>query len=176
MKKDDVTKKVLENVAAEFNKIMKLEPPIPTGRKITKAELEKDLVEAAVELTLNDKVSKDAVEALTAIGIKLPEKPAADPGKSGSSNKKGGNSSKPPAKKKDPAAPRFTRIMAVGQVLQKAGKKGITKSELEGEADAVFADKGGKSNPKESKWATNMVVNSLDACGLLTDNDGQLSI
>ncbi len=74
--KGDITKKLLEDVAKEFNRkdVMNLEPPIPTGRKVTKEALQKDVVEAAGELILTDipKLAPKTIEVLEALEVKMP--------------------------------------------------------------------------------------------------------
>jgi hypothetical protein len=73
MGKADVTKKLLIVVAEDFNKVMELDPPIKSGRKITKDMLIEDLVEAAKEVQKNDILKQETVEVLTTLKIKLPK-------------------------------------------------------------------------------------------------------
>lgn len=74
MEKADVTRKLLIVVAEDFNKVMGLNPPIKTGRKITKDMLIEDLVEAAKEVQKDDTLKQETIEFLTALGIKLPKR------------------------------------------------------------------------------------------------------
>lgn len=70
MAKEQFSKKDLEAVATDLNKIF--EQPIPTGRKATITSLKKDLIEAAQEIRANDVISDKSKEILTVLGAKLP--------------------------------------------------------------------------------------------------------
>ncbi len=71
MAKEKFTKKELEEVAEDLNKIF--EQPIPTGKKTTVTSLKKDLLEAAQEIQESDDISDKSKEILTWLRAKLPE-------------------------------------------------------------------------------------------------------
>lgn len=74
--RQDITKKLLEDVANEFNRedVMNFETPIPTGRKVTKEALQKDVIEASGELQSGDipKLAPKTIEVLEALEVKMP--------------------------------------------------------------------------------------------------------
>jgi hypothetical protein len=74
MKKKEVTKAKLVAVAEEMNKVLQLEPPIPTDDKVTKAILEKEIAETAKECYKDgDVVSEETQAVLTALEIPFPD-------------------------------------------------------------------------------------------------------
>jgi hypothetical protein len=146
--KKDITVTVLKKVATELNKLMGLKPEIETGGKPKKADLEREIIDAAGSLEPDDKLTTDTAAALKVLGVDLPE-PKSEPKKA--------SGKKASATPKADAAPRFTRIMAVAQAMAKLGAD-------DKEAIAVEADKlYGNSNIKESKWATNVCFQFFDA-------------
>jgi len=89
----DVTKKMLADVCDDFNRVMKYGTPIPTDpadKKVTKATLENDIREAAIDLVIADLkadpkdlehifLTPETIEVLTIMKIQLPEEPVKAP-------------------------------------------------------------------------------------------------
>ena len=135
-----ITKSKLEAVATEFNKLLALTPALETGRKITKAQLESDIVEASSELSSRDKLSTDTLLVLAELGVTIqPKKPGQRPD----------NGMKVPEPPK-----RYTRMAAVTDAL-KSARKPLSRAEWTERADKLYTDHGGKSNLNETKWSLN---------------------
>ncbi len=64
-----VTKKEMEKVASEFNKLMELEPAIEVGKKTNMTTLTNDIKEAAAELRETDHLTKSTLNILSRMGI-----------------------------------------------------------------------------------------------------------
>jgi hypothetical protein len=73
-----------------------------------------------------------------------------------------------------PAKDKMTRIESVVAILQKDSK--LDKETLIKQADAMYAQHGGKSNPKESKWVVGYVIPTLTVAGLLTQENGVFTL
>lgn len=77
MKKKDVTREKLFLVAEEMNKVLQLDPPIPTDRDdkaMTKAKLEAEIKEAATDCYKpGDVVSEETQAVFTALEIPFPD-------------------------------------------------------------------------------------------------------
>ena len=72
-KKDNgVTVKDLIAVAEELNKLLDLDPALPTNSKTRKIDLLRELEDAAGELEPQDKLTDKTVATLKAIGIDVP--------------------------------------------------------------------------------------------------------
>lgn len=69
----------------------------------------------------------------------------------------------------------MTRIDAVAAVLNDA-EKAISTDDICDDSDALYEENGGKSNPKEALWATNMMVKCLRAMDLIKDKDGMITL
>jgi hypothetical protein len=102
MAKEQFSKKDLEAVATDLNKIF--EQPIPTGRKATITSLKKDLVEAAQEIQTDDAISDESKKILTALGAKLPFE-------------KKEEAEKENEKEKSPEPKKEKKVSATGQIL-----------------------------------------------------------
>lgn len=70
MTEEDLTKKVLAEVAKDLSKIF--DESIKTGGKITRDEIKKDLISAGNELQKDDKIADKSKDVLTLLGVKLP--------------------------------------------------------------------------------------------------------
>jgi len=150
----NVTKKQLEEVAKEFNHLMALEPPIKTGKKITKAQLADDIKLAAKELAPEDHLSANTSNTLTILGVNLavttsPEIP--EPSKP-----------KPSAK--------YTRMAAITEAL-KSARKPLSKDEWIERADRLYVDNGGKSNLNETRWSLNYCLQVLTGLDIAVETE-----
>jgi hypothetical protein len=146
-----ITIAILTTVAKEFNKIMKLEPPIETGKGVKIDQLQADVVEAAKELAPDDQLSKANRATLEALDVVLPE----------SNDQK--SPDKPVAKPpKEPAKPRYSRIQAAVEAI---GEDGIDSEDLVSKANEMYIQNAnnGKDNEAEAKWAVNMVLKVMAA-------------
>jgi len=71
--------------------------------------------------------------------------------------------------KKETNKKEFSRCEAVGEVLKKT-KAGLV-SELIQKSDALYVEKGGQSNEKESRAQVNKILPALSAMGVLEINE-----
>jgi hypothetical protein len=69
-----------------------------------------------------------------------------------------------------PTKDKMTRIESVVAILQKDSK--LNKETLIKQADAMYAQHGGKSNLRESRWVSGYVIPTLTVAGLLTEENG----
>jgi integrase len=79
--KNDITKLILVEAAEDLNKVMGLDPQIPTGRRISVAQLQADIVEASGELRPEDRLRPETIEVLDVLlGVpSLPKKKGSNP-------------------------------------------------------------------------------------------------
>lgn len=63
------TKAKLEQAAKAFNELMKLDPPIPMGRKVKMDALLADIKQAADQLHPEDKFPKEVVDTLVDVNV-----------------------------------------------------------------------------------------------------------
>jgi len=75
---------------------------------------------------------------------------------------------KAPKAPKEPKGPRYTRLMAFGDAIK---KKGGTIEDLADRADELYAAKGGKSNPKESRDDVNRGIQILTHLGVVKKSE-----
>lgn len=76
------------------------------------------------------------------------------------------------AKKEKPAKKttgRYTRIQAAAEILGKT--EGISMEDLIDQANQAFVEHGGKDNPKESAYSSNLAVQTLVHAGILVLED-----
>lgn len=182
----DVTKKMLEDAANDINRLF--ETPIDTGKKVTKAMLQADIIEAAKELQPDDILLTKTVEVLKVLGAQMPVKEEAEePVAEGTVDEKGpetevvaetapntGGGEARESMQPSKAQKNVTRIKSVCMVLQRAD--GIAKEGLIAESDALYARNGGKANEKEAKWSVKIVLDVLESAGVLTVADGKYSL
>ena len=73
MNKKQLTKKVLENAAKNLSSIMRLEPPIATGKTVKKDSLIAEILGSAAELETGDKLEAETNVVLKVLGIEFVE-------------------------------------------------------------------------------------------------------
>lgn len=195
MGKADVTKKLLIVVAEDFNKVMRLDPPIKSGRKITKDMLIEDLVEAAKEIQKNDILKQETVEILTTLKIKLPKgvgaesnaKPEGEPEKElkeaeiPESIDKTDKEPMVPAKKPTERAPdvkvkRYTRAQAFCDALQGKPK---TIEEIGQKMLDLYQKHGSATKHTQLKsvvWAAMIYIHPMALLGLVKKEDQKYSL
>lgn len=153
--------------ANELNELLGLEPRI-LANKLKKDELTEVLREAADLVEPDDELT-DATEALLAELIgdgddaeeETPE-PEEEP------------EPKPKAKAKpEPAEKKMTRVQSVVAAIKMADGP-MTRIELAGKANDLYARSGGTSNLSEAKWSVGQVLATLEAWGDVAFDDGMI--
>lgn len=144
-KNGELTVKDLIAVAKEFNKVMDLDPALPTNSKsIKKDDLMDEIKKVSKMLNENDKLSNETMTTLKVMGVKLPGEESE--GKKKSTQGQESTSSK--KKKTEKKVSQMTRAFSVGKVIKEYGLK---HDQLAEKADELYAKNGGKSNLPESK-------------------------
>ena len=187
----DITKKMLEDAADDMSAVMKFEDAIPTGKKIVKAAIQADVVEAAGELRVEDVLKPKTVEVLTALGVNLP---ASDQGEESKANAVTETVPEPKTKepitetKKEPS----TEEKSEGKDERKPSKIGQTRTgsfvdvinelkdpiTIERLAELVndnYVANGGKSNVGQSLHLTKIIMPCAIGFGKVEVIDGQIT-
>lgn len=195
--KKDITKKLLEDVAQEFNSeaVMNYESPIPTGKKITKEALQKDIIEASKDLQPKDtpNLTPKTIEVLEVLGVKIPvvaevpatvkgdeTKPdtdkaekAAEKGATGPQGKPKGESEERGSKGKSEKKTSKTRVESFVDIIN--GLSGPTTVEKLAEAiNSDYVSVGGKDNIKQSLHLTKVMMPCAIAFGKVKVTDGRI--
>lgn len=163
----------LKAVAKEFNKALKLDPPIVVdGKPATIAALTKDISEVVKEvLEPADKLTAKTVKALEGMGLELPvEAEEAEEEAAPEPEAKETTPKASPFIKRD-----FTRFTCTADVLLKA-KKAIDKNTIAERSNALYAKKGGADNLKEAKWAAKVVMDVALALEVAEMDDKEITL
>jgi len=87
---------------------------------------------------------------------------------------------KAPKPAKEPKAPKpakKNRLEVTGEtILSSLNTSGVEVAAIVKAADEAYAKEGGKSNEKESKWATNVALSVLKGFGAIRLDDGKVCI
>lgn len=169
----------LKAVAKEFNKALKLDPPIVVdGKPATVAALTKDVTEVVKEvLEPSDKMTAATVKTIGVMGLELPvEKEAEEAEAEAETEEKTEEATAKKTPKDSPFVKRdFTRFTCTADVLQKA-KKAIDKPTLAERSNALYAKKGGADNLKEAKWAAKVVMDVAIALEVATMDGKEITL
>lgn len=198
----DYSDEDLVTLAGEINKVLELDPAIVVegldSEKLERAIKENSYHQGICEIYTTDKDSftPESWALIGVIGInpidpdksekeekKKAEKPAkkeqkTTPAKTGKEEKKTGKSGDDNTagkKKVDKKEKLKTRDLAVGAAIESLCIVGATKAEIMVEADKIFVEWGGKSNPT----ATNVnryILSGLLQFNVLTENKGVLKL
>jgi len=130
----------------------------------------------------DDVLKPKTVEVLRALEIEIPKAETAEEVQAEKKEEKiAEKAPKAPTKVTEKAPEKsilskFTRIQAVGDALANAGKEGISREDLVVKSDAIYANKGGKANPKEAKWAVKLFLDVLNSVSLIKETEGKFGL
>lgn len=174
-------RKKLISLAKELNKVLDLEPVIPTQPNVKEATLVEKITTAAGLIDLeNDTFSEEAIEAMQELGVwpgdgKAPEddknatvelepepvkEKAKDKGKEKSAAETAKEKPVKPAKEA-PIKKGMSRVDAICTIIKNL-KKPITKQELNEKSDSLYVKNGGKSNLRENMYVVVRVLPTLN--------------
>lgn len=162
-------KKAIVSAAKELNRVMGLEPKIDVKADVE--EIKTLILEAAEFLNDDDDVSDETRDLIAELkeDADSDDEPEEKPVKVEKKAEKAEKAEKKGAGNKSPIkriGDSFTRAAAAAAVLRDM-KGPLTVAELVEKADAVYAKKGGTSNPKEARWASTIVLQAMIEYGAM---------
>ena len=168
--------KELAAAVKDLNACELLTPKIVTVGK-SKQEIVDDFIKGVLSIPDDDQGNWKGPESVAVYYQKITVAEVVEKTPEKSKATKEPKAPKPAKEPKAPKPAKKNRLEVTGEtILSSLNTSGVEVAAIVKAADEAYAKEGGKSNEKESKWATNVALSVLKGFGAIRLDDGKVCI